>query len=158
MLKESTKPLRRYFAILAVLYFLMGAGALAQVALLLIKTPGAHPSPLFLVQGCFTLLISFAYLFIAVKYTVLLLSGVATIKTIVHISFWGRISFGIIYMVYGSYPNMVGLAVSAVIYVYLLRSVDKLSREQTSADAAGQSMDPTLAPGTATAGQPPQRP
>lgn len=129
MIKETRESLRLYFIFLSVAYFLMFAGSVANVVLLLRDKPEAHLSLLFLAKTLFTLLVCLAFVFTVAKYKSLIKEAPTKIKGILHVYFWGSIAFALIYWGSGSSPNIVGGIIQVLIYVYLLKSVERLSKE-----------------------------
>ena len=129
MSKASGKSLRCYFGILAGLYFLMTAGAFSQVALLRLKSPGAKLAPLFLIHAGFIVVIGLAFAVIAVKFYPLMARRPKVITGVLHANFGGSILFAAIDLSSGTRLNFVGLVLSAFIYVYLWKSVERLAKE-----------------------------
>ena len=130
MLKESKKSVRLFFAIISFLYFVMGAGAVSQLIIFINDNPGAHLAPLFLTQTAFRIFIALAFGYVALKFSHLITDKPKTIKGILHFNFWGSIVFLIIFIILGTKVNFIGLVISALVYVYLLKSVDRLSKEE----------------------------
>jgi len=129
MLKETPKSLRTYLGIVSALYFIMWAGAVSQIILLLHDKPGAHLSPVFLLQAAFMVAIAVAYAWITVKFNTLITDNPAMMKAVLHINLAGSVLFAVVYMLLGLRPNLFGLLISVLIYVYLLKSVDRISND-----------------------------
>ena len=157
MLKETSSSIRRYFGIVSFLYLLVAAGAFAQVALLLRKSPSAHVSLLFLIRASFMLAVSLGFGFVTVRFKALIVDAPRIIRGVLHASFWGGIALSAIYYYYGSQPNPIGFVVSLAIYIYLLRSVERISLEEQTAQLPNQLPDPTslsVTPAAGAAGAP----
>ena len=138
MLKETKTSLRTWFAVVTVLFLLMGAGRVAQVILLLRGRPEARLSPLFLIQTVFILLVALAYGFVWVKFNGLIGAKAAQIMSVLHVNYWGSVAFATIYVLYGTGPNVIGLLVSTLVYVYLWKSVVRISKEQVGGNPPNQ--------------------
>ena len=129
MLKETPRSLRLFFGILAFLYAIMFAGAVSEVTILVLKKAEFHLSVLFVAQTLYKLAVAVAFGFVVAKFAYLIRENPKGIKRVVHLNFWGSIVFVVIYLLRGTPPNYLGGIISLIVYLYLLNSVDRISKE-----------------------------
>jgi hypothetical protein len=150
MFKETHSSLRRYFALVA---FLCLAASLPSIFI-----RGATGPFLFGPSTVVVVLNGVAFAYVAARFGTLIVKSPGTIRAVLHVSFWADCLFGISF---GRFPtamsDRIGWVVAAIIYVYLLRSVTRISDEQNG-NLPNQSTDPTLSSVTPAAGQPPRLP
>ena len=150
MFKETPSSLRRYFALVA---FLCLAASLPAILI-------RGPTGLFLFGASAILVVlnGAVFAYVAARFATLIVKSPGTIRGALHFSFWADCLFGISF---GRFPIVmsggIGWVVAAIIYVYLLRSVTRISDEQNG-NLPNQSTDPTLSSVTPAAGQPPRLP
>jgi hypothetical protein len=127
--KNSGKALRRFFGILAALYFFVFAGHVATAILLFRGRPDAHLSPLFLASAIFFFAISLTFAFTVAKFNSLITKHQKLIRFFINAYFWGSIALGLAAWYDGLTPNFLGGIVQVIIYIYLLKLIDRISNE-----------------------------
>jgi hypothetical protein len=129
MLKETSKSLRTYFGIISILF--LAVGIVSTIAVLRsIEQKQNNPLLwLILIQTIFRLCLGLAFVFVTLKFQKLMREKPKTIKNILHINFGVSVGFPILSLAFGARFNLITFLLSIFIYVYLLKSVDRISGE-----------------------------
>ncbi len=151
MLRETTRSLRLWFAIVTVLNLVIWAGMCAEVLLVLRRNPHADLSLLYLARLAFIFVVALAYGYVWARFASLIRSKPAMILAVLHVTYWGSLAFAVVYVWYGTGLNFIGLLISTLIYVYLWKSVVRLSTEQPSKGAPNNPPEATPGQGSSVA-------
>jgi hypothetical protein len=150
MFKETPSSLRRYFALVA---FLCLVGSLLSIFFHQKAGPAQSDA-----AKVATLLNGLAFAYVAVRFGTLIVESPKVIRLLLHLAFWADCIVGISF---GRFPSTTSdrfeWVIAAIIYVYLLRSVTRIS-DNLKGNVPNQSSEPTLSSGTSPAGQEPRLP
>jgi hypothetical protein len=116
----------------------MAAGAASRIALLFLEKSEADISVLFVAHAAFRFSVAIAFAWVVVKFGTLIRYKPRALKGIVHANFIGSMIFATIYLLGGTQLNYLGLIISVLIYGYLLKSVDRISKEVQAMQTAEQ--------------------
>ena len=135
MFKETPSSLRRYFALAAFLCLIASLLAI----LFHEKTGPVHSD-----AATFAVLLNgVAFAFVAVRFGALIVKAPGTIKAVLHVSFWADCVVGVSF---SRFPNNMsdrfGWVIAAIIYMYLLHSVTRIS-DELKGNVPNQLPDPT---------------
>jgi small basic protein len=119
-LKETPKSLRLYFGVVAAVSFYYGVAMVAQGPL----------SPLVAVFSALNILFGALFSYIVVKFSALLHTNPSFIKWILAANLtFSVVGFGLSLLEGIQFGSVVVLVLAVLIYVYLVRSVTRLSNE-----------------------------
>jgi len=120
MLKETPKSLRLYFGIIAAFYLLIGIAAI-------IRTAGTAFSSIYVLQN---LVFGALFASITIRFESLLKNSPMFIKGVLTANLVLSLFWFVILLRNGTQPaTVIGLVVGLLIYFYLIKTVNRLSKE-----------------------------
>jgi hypothetical protein len=129
MLKETSKSLRTYFGIISFLFLVISVLLAIGASHLSDQKHNNQLLCFLIIQTVFRFCLGLAFGFIALKFQSLMREKPELIKNILHINFAISMCFQILNFVFTARLGIYTFIFSILIYVYLLKSVERISNE-----------------------------